>query len=191
MPTTWPLPYMPLTVESLAQAVASGAKPTYLAFPDWGGEPPTGALAPWAPTPFETHAGYFVSAEHHFMRGKAMLFGDRTVAAQILRAASAGQARELGRRVAGFHEEIWLAQRGRVMDDANRAKFFSLPKLAEYLVSTWPAVLVQASALDTVWSSGLDLGDPFLPHPRRWPGRNLVGFSLMRIREALRAPSPR
>lgn len=177
---------MPLTVEDLAQAVAAGAKPTFLVFPDWGGAPPAGVLAPWTPTPFETHAGYFGSAEHHFMHGKALLFGDHAVATKILRAVSAGQARELGRRVSGFKEEVWAAECTRVMDEANRAKFFALPKLADYLSSTWPAVLVQASALDTVWSSGLDMGDPFLPQPRRWPGRNLVGFSLMKVRDALR-----
>ena len=186
MTTTWPVQKMPLTVEALVQAVTAGAKPTYLAFPDWGGEPPLGSLAPWSPTPFETHAGHFGSAEHHFMHGKALLFGDHAVAAKILRAVSAGQARELGRRVTGFREEVWVAERARVMDEANRTKFFALPKLADYLSSTWPAVLVQVSALDTVWSSGLDLGDPFLPQPRRWPGQNLVGFSLMKVREALR-----
>jgi predicted NAD-dependent protein-ADP-ribosyltransferase YbiA (DUF1768 family) len=46
-------------------------------------------------------------------------------------------------------------------------------------------VRVQASALDTVWGSGLDLDDPFLPRPAEWPGRNLVGFSLMKVREDL------
>jgi ribA/ribD-fused uncharacterized protein len=182
---------MPLTLEDLAQAVAAGAQPTYLAFPDWGGEPPSGVLAPWAPTPFETHAGYFGSAEHHFMHGKALLFGDQAVASKILRAVSAGQARELGRRVSGFREEVWTVECARVMNEANRAKFFALPKLADYLCSTWPAVLVQASALDTVWSSGLDMGDPFLSHPRRWPGKNLVGFSLMKVRDALRTASVR
>ena len=123
------------------------------------------------------------------MHGKAMLFGDRTVADKILRAASPGQARELGRRVSGFREDLWASERTQRMDEANRAKFFALPELAAYLLSTWPAVLVQASALDTVWGSGLDLGDPFLPCPGRWPGQNLVGFSLMRVREALRTCS--
>jgi len=183
---TWPASPMPLTVEALAEAVLAGAEPTYLPFPDWGGAPPLGWLAPWTPTPFATNAGHFGSAEHHFMHGKALLFGDHAIAAKILRTTSAGQARELGRRVTGFREEVWIAERERVMDEASRAKFGALPELAAYLSSTWPAVLVQASALDTVWSSGLDLGDPFLPQPRRWPGRNLVGFSLMKAREVLR-----
>jgi len=121
------------------------------------------------------------------MHGKALLFGDEASAGKIVRAVSPGQARELGRRVLGFQESIWIAERKRLMDEANRAKFCALPELGSYLCSTWPAVLVQASALDTVWGSGLDLEDPFLRSPGLWPGQNLVGFSLMKVREELQA----
>lgn len=186
MGTTWPMQTMPLDVASLAAMVADGAQPTYLCFPDWGGAAPLGWLAPWTPTPFVTAAGRFGSGEHHFMHGKALLFGDHPVAEKILRVTSPGQARELGRRVGGFDEDLWIAERARLMDETNRAKFFALPRLAAYLTSTWPAVLVQTSALDTVWSSGLELDDPFIPQPARWPGLNLVGFSLMKVRQSLR-----
>jgi len=187
MGSTWPVHPMPLTVSALAAAVRAGARPSYLAFPDWGGAPPLGWLAPWTPTPFETEAGRFPSGEHHFMRAKALLFGDHAVAERILRARSPGQARELGRRVAGFQDELWESERARLMDDTNRAKFAALPELAAYLLSTWPAVLVQASALDVVWGAGLDLADVLMPRPERWPGQNLVGFSLMKAREELRS----
>jgi ribA/ribD-fused uncharacterized protein len=187
MDSTWPFDPMPMTVAALARAIHGGAQPSFLMFPDWGGAPPLGWLAPWMPTPFETSAGRFGSAEHHFMHGKALLFGDEVIAGKIVRAVSPGQARELGRRVLGFQESIWIAERKRLMDEANRAKFCALPELSSYLRSTWPAVLVQASALDTVWGSGLDLEDPFLRSPRQWPGQNLVGFSLMKVREELQA----
>jgi hypothetical protein len=125
------------------------------------------------------------------MHGKALLFGDEAMAGKIIRVTSPGQARELGRRVRGFQEDIWIAERKRLMDEANRAKFCALPELSSYLLLTWPAVLVQASALDIVWGSGLDLEDPFLSSPGQWPGQNLVGFSLMKVREELRSlPRP-
>jgi ribA/ribD-fused uncharacterized protein len=180
---------MPPTVAALDEAIRAGARPTYLMFPDWGGAPPAGWLAPWTPTPFVTSLGRFGSAEHHFMHGKALLFGDEASAGKIVRAVSPGQARELGRRVRGFQENTWIAERKRLMDEANLAKFRALSELLSYLLSTWPAVLVQASALDTVWGSGLDLEDPFLRSPGQWPGQNLVGFSLMKVREELRASS--
>lgn len=188
MDSRWPMNPMPLDVAVLAAAVRHGARPAYVAFPDWGGEAPLGWLAAWTPTPFETEAGRFPSGEHHLMVGKALLFGDQVTAERILRTRSPGQARELGRRVSGFREEVWVKERGRLMDEANRAKFAALPELAAYLRSTWPAVLVQASALDVVWGSGLDLADAFLAQPERWPGQNLAGFSLMRIRDERMAP---
>jgi ribA/ribD-fused uncharacterized protein len=178
---------MPLSVSALADAVRTGVQPIYLSFPDWGGAPPLGWLAPWTPTPFETEAGKFPSGEHYFMHAKARLFGDHAVAEKILRASSPGQARELGRRITGFTDALWESERGRLMDETNCTKFSALPELAAYLRSTWPAVLVQASALDVVWGSGLDLADVFLPRPERWPGQNLVGFSLMKVREELRS----
>jgi hypothetical protein len=178
---------MPLTIEGLADEFCAGARPSYLCFPDWGGAPPLGWLAPWTPTFFKTSVGIFNSAEQHFMHAKALLFGDHAIAERILRVSSPGQARELGRRVRGFREDVWVAERRQLMEEANLAKFSALPELSGYLLSTWPAVLVQTSAIDTVWGSGLDLGDPFVPRPDRWPGQNLVGFALMRVREELRA----
>jgi ribA/ribD-fused uncharacterized protein len=119
------------------------------------------------------------------MYGKAMLFGDDEAAARILRAKLPGQAREIGRRVKGFREDTWADRRRAILDEANLAKFKALPELHAYLLSTAPSVLVLASAIDTVWASGLDLEDPFLAQPDRWPGMNLVGFSLMDVRAQL------
>jgi ribA/ribD-fused uncharacterized protein len=186
MEARWPVDPFPLSREVLAAAVASGASPSYLCFPDWGGEAPLGWLAPWTPTTFVTADGTFGSAEHYLMHGKALLFGDGETAARILRATSPAQARELGRRVRGFREETWIAERVRIMDGANRAKFHALPDLRAYLLSTWPKVLVQSSALDTTWGSGLDMDDHCLRKPNQWPGENLVGFSLMRVRGEFR-----
>src|SRR5450631_1747592 len=123
MGSAWPVYPMPLTIETLASAVADGARPSFSCFPDWGGAPPAGWLAPWTPTPFVTSLGRFGSAEHHFMHGKALLFGDEARAGKIVRAVSPGQARELGRRVRGFQENTWIAERKRLMDEANHAKF--------------------------------------------------------------------
>jgi len=193
MNTDWPVDPMPLSRAALASAVAAGARPTFLCFPDWGGATPLGWLAPWTPSPFETQEGRFGSAEHYLMHGKALLFDDGETAARILQAGSPARARELGRRVRGFREEVWIAERAGILDAANRAKFGGLPEPRAFLLSTWPTVLVQASALDSVWGSGLDLEDVFLPRPARWPGENLVGFSLMRVRGELRgddAPPP-
>lgn len=186
-PVNLPDPFNPnlASREALADAVRRGHHPTFLVFPDWGGVPPLGWLSPWIPTPFVDRGLTFISAEHRMMHGKAELFGDRETAEKILRARLPMQARDLGRQVQGFTEATWQEQREAVIFEANLAKFSALPDLKSFLLSTGSAVLVQASPLDKVWGSGLDLADPMLPDPKRWPGMNLVGFSLMRVRERL------
>lgn len=173
----------------LIDAIGSGFEADYLMFPDWGGQPPVGWLAPFCPTPFENQGVIFHSAEHWFMYGKALLFSDVETASRILRQRLPMQAQQLGRNVRNFNEAIWEHEREQIMFGANLAKFTALPELRSYLLSTWPKILVQASAMDDTWGSGLDLGDPLVRRPATWPGKNLGGFSLMQVRERLRASS--
>ncbi len=175
----------PCDLQALVAAYRAGERPEYLAFPDWGGAPPLGWLAPFAPTPFEHAGNVFISAEHLLMHEKAVTFDDAVTARAILRARTAMQAQSLGRRVCNFNEVRWATLRERAMDTANLAKFQALSEPRAYLLGTYPNVLVLASAIDITWGAGLDLADPMLTAPARWPGLNIVGFSLMRVRERL------
>ena len=56
---------------------------------------------------------------------------------------------------------------------------------AGYLASTGSSVLVEASSTDLVWGAGVSEEDPFARAPRRWPGKNLLGFALMAARDAI------
>jgi len=46
-------------------------------------------------------------------------------------------------------------------------------------------VLVEASPVDTIWGIGLAADDQRARDPSDWPGLNLLGFALMRVRQAL------
>jgi hypothetical protein len=83
------------------------------------------------------------------MHAKVLPFDDHPIADRIMRAVSFGQAIELGRQVRGFREEARLAERVRLIEEANRAKFFALPELSVYLLSTWPAI-ANAPAVERV-----------------------------------------
>ncbi len=69
--------------------------------------------------------------------------------------------------------------------EGNLAKFTQHPDLHAYLLGTHPAVLVEASPQDAVWGIGLDAAQREARTPSRWPGRNLLGFALMEVRERL------
>lgn len=160
-----------------------------LFFPDSGGscdgEPGPAALSQWGNFPFEHQGKRFPTAEHWMMHGKALLFGDLDMVEAILKCRTSWQAKEYGRRVKGFDPKLWDEHASRIVEEGNLLKFRAHPRFATWLVSTAPAILAEASPTDEVWGIGLSEADRSARDPRRWPGRNLLGFALMRVRDRL------
>ena len=96
------------------------------------------------------------------------------------------QAKKLGRLVSNFDGAVWAEHSRRIVTEASEHKFSQNPHLKEFLLNTGDAVLVEASPYDTVWGIGLAATDPLALDPRSWKGDNLLGFSLMDARSALR-----
>jgi len=92
----------------------------------------------------------------------------------------------LGRRVSGFDEQRWAAERFGLVVRGNVAKFSQNAELAEFLLGTGDRVLIEAAPVDTVWGTGLAANDERAPSPDLWPGLNLLGFALMEVRGRLR-----
>jgi len=158
-------------------------------FPDSGGscegEPGPVSLSQWGSFPFEHEGMRFPTAEHWMMHGKASLFGDEEMAAAILKCRTSWQAKEYGRRVRGFDAAVWDAHAQDIVVAGNLLKFRQHPRFGAWLISTAPAILAEASPTDELWGIGLSESDRTAGDPRRWPGRNLLGFALMRVREIL------
>ncbi|MEN9354376.1 MAG: hypothetical protein RL318_1701 [Fibrobacterota bacterium] len=160
-----------------------------LFFPDSGGscegEPGPACLSQWGPFPFEHEGLRFPTSEHWMMHGKAALFGDQEMAQAILGCRTSWKAKEYGRRVRGFDAALWESHATSIVVEGNLLKFRQHPRFGEWLVATAPAILAEASPTDEVWGIGLSEADRTAGDPRRWPGRNLLGFALMRVREIL------
>lgn len=177
------------SLESLLAALDAGARPVYLFF--WGhhpkreGDVDKSCLSQWWPVQFQMDGIVYPSAEHYMMAEKARLFGDESTRQRILTAASPGEAKSLGRQVAGFDEARWAAERVALVVRGNRAKFGQNPALAAWLRSTAPRILVEASPQDRVWGIGLAASHPDAENPRRWQGNNLLGFALMQVRREM------
>jgi ribA/ribD-fused uncharacterized protein len=178
------------SLETLRAALAAGASPDYLFF--WGHRPSRDGsigktcMSQWFPAAFEIGGERYATAEHYMMAAKARLFGDAAIAAQVLQAPDPGAAKALGRKIAGFDEALWLARRSPIVEAANAAKFGQNPALREFLLNTGGKVLVEASPVDAIWGIGLAHDDPRASDPAQWPGLNLLGFALMRVRAGLR-----
>ena len=179
------------TAADLADAIRAGERVKFLYF--WGHRPNRdgsvgkGCLSQWWPAPFALAGQTFATAEHYMMWRKAMLFDDEDTAARILAATHPKQAKDLGRRIAGFDETQWVAHRYDIVVAGNHGKFSQHADLREFLLGTGDRVLVEASPLDAVWGIGLAAEDPRAEDPAQWPGHNLLGFALADVRTALAA----
>lgn len=177
------------SVDQLCRAIAEGATPKYLLF--WGHTPRrdgtlgASCLSQWWPATFVVDGVRFTSAEHYMMWRKAMLFDDPATAARILAVAHPSQAKNLGRRIRGFDEDVWQRARSEIVVAGSVAKFGQDDALRAYLLGTGTRVLVEASPRDRIWGIGLTADDPRASDPARWRGLNLLGFALMRARAEL------
>ncbi len=180
------------SVEELIALRSSGAALKFLFF--WGHRPRhdgsagPGCLSQWWPSPFTVDGLTFATAEHWMMWSKAILFGDKATADQILRAGHPSEAKNLGREVKRFDAEVWERERFAIVVAGSIAKFRQHQDLQAFLLGTGKRVLVEASPLDRIWGIGLAATDPKAGDPAQWQGANLLGFALMHAREAVARP---
>jgi ribA/ribD-fused uncharacterized protein len=142
-------------------------------------------LSQWYPSPFVVDGLRFATAEHWMMHGKAMLFGDHDIAAQVLTSKSPAAAKKLGRMVRGFGEVAWCDHRFELIVRGTVHKFQQHNALREWLLGTKDKVLVEASPMDRIWGIGLAADSDEAQDPARWRGLNLLGFALMAARAQL------
>jgi len=176
-------------VEALQRAIDAGQRADLLFF--WGHTakgPGAGkhVLSQWWPAAFSLDGQGYASAEQYMMMQKAKLFGDEEACSRILSTRSPSEAKRLGRRVKGFDDKLWSAHRFAIAVRGNTAKFGQNPELRDWLIGTGEQVLVEASPADTIWGIGLAADDKRALDPRTWRGLNLLGFTFMKVRAALR-----
>ena len=124
-------------------------------------------------------------AEQGMMHGKALLFEDEETAQKILEAPGPLEMKALGREVRGFSDEAWKRHRADIVYRNNVAKFSQNDHLREALLST-TGNLAEASPRDRVWGIGLNERDAKKTVPEKWPGINLLGKILTRVRDEIR-----
>ena len=146
-----------------------------------------GYLSNWYMSPFTADGIRFSSMEQFMMYRKAVAFGDRDRAAQILDTEDVGRIKELGRLVSGYDDNYWNGIRQIVVYAGLYAKFSQNEELKRLLQATGRAVLAECAVKDRIWGIGLSMDDPDRLDRRKWKGQNLLGYALMMVREKLRA----
>jgi ribA/ribD-fused uncharacterized protein len=179
------------TREKLAAHLAGGAEVDFLFF--WGHTPKragavdASCLSQWFERAFEIDGVRYATAEHFMMASKAKLFGDTEAFARVLRAPSPADAKAIGRTVRDYDDDKWERARFDAVVRGNVAKFSQHEDLRGFLLGTRERVLVEASPRDPIWGIGLGASNPAARDPKKWRGRNLLGFALMEARSTIRA----
>ena len=130
----------------------------------------------------------FHTTEQAFMWAKANGFHDRETARKILAEKNPAKAKVLGREVKPFSHIYWDLNKEFLMYEVNLAKYSQFDNYKAVLLSTGEKELVEANGRpDLVWSCGLYVSHKDILNESKWPGQNLLGKVLMKIREELRS----
>ena len=120
------------------------------------------------------------------MSEKAKLFKDEETRQLILKESSQGVIKKLGRRVKNFDEKEWDKNKMNIIINGNIFKFSQNKELKKFLLETGDKILVEASPTDKIWGIGMDQKNPDIYNPNNWKGLNLLGFSLMHVRDIIK-----
>lgn len=144
-----------------------------------------GFLSNWYPCHFVVDDISFSSMEQFMMYQKAICFGDDNIAAQILETDDAARIKKLGRLVASYDDNYWSGIRQIVVYRGLLAKFSQNDDLKEFLLLTEKSILAECAVKDMIWGIGLSMKDPDRLERAKWKGQNLLGYTLMMVRERL------
>lgn len=143
----------------------------------------------WWNSPFSDENFTYKTAEHWMMAKKASLFDDIEIHNKIIDAKTPAEAKKLGRAVRNFDELKWNQHRTEIVIQGNVLKFSQHIELKKFLLQTGERILVEASPVDRIWGIGMKDDHPNVSNPMKWGGLNLLGFSLMEVRDILKMPS--
>lgn len=152
----------------------------------WHADGENGMLGNWYPCGFIKDGISYVHTEQYMMAQKALLFDDQEIFAAIMKETSPKKCKALGRKVRHFDNSVWNREKEKIMFDGCYAKFSQNADLKEFLLSTGDKILAEASPLDRIWGIGLSADNPKATDPNAWPGQNLLGKTLMKVRDRLK-----
>ncbi|MBQ3401692.1 MAG: DUF1768 domain-containing protein [Lachnospiraceae bacterium] len=145
-----------------------------------------GFLSNWYEAPFIEGDFCYSCVEQYMMSKKAVLFHDAVTNTKILRADTALECRDLGREIRPFDPAVWDAEKIGIVTQGNRLKYTQHPELLEQLLATGDTYIAEANPTEKIWGIGVDRETAETMPRSAWPGTNLQGELLMRLREELR-----
>ncbi|MCI8479135.1 MAG: NADAR family protein [Oscillospiraceae bacterium] len=144
-----------------------------------------GYLSNWFLSDFMKAGIAFSSMEQYMMYRKAELFHDLETASQILMTSNVGKIKALGRSVQHYDDLIWSGMRQVLVYEGLLEKFRQNDILRDKLLGTQQDILAECAVQDRIWGIGLSMRDEKRFEIEAWRGQNLLGFTLMLVRDKL------
>ena len=146
-----------------------------------------GYLSNWYLSDFLVEGIEFSSMEQYMMYKKASLFKDKDIASQIMETSNVGKIKSYGRSVSNYNDTVWNGMRQLIIYKGLIEKFKQNDDLKQKLLDTGDAILAECAVQDKIWGIGISMTDPNKNDLTKWRGQNLLGFSLMLVREELQS----
>ena len=147
---------------------------------------PNGYLSNWYPAYFNLDGTTYSSTEQYIMYQKCILFDDMASAVAVLETHDPAEQQAIGQNASGFVGTVWNGMKQIIAFRGLMAKFLQNENLKNQLLSTGNAYLVECAYKDTIWACGIRIHETDRHDMSKWRGQNLLGFTLMEVREAIR-----
>ena len=144
-----------------------------------------GVLSNWYPSKFTCLGAEYSSMEQYMMHRKALCFCDEEIATKILETDDVSKIKILGRQVKDYNDNVWNGVRQIVVYDGLLAKFSQNEEMKSVLKGTGEVILAECAVKDKIWGIGLSMSDPKRMDISEWKGQNLLGYTLMMVRNKI------
>lgn len=142
-----------------------------------------GYLSNWYLSEFCVENIMFSSMEQYMMYKKATVFHDEIIARKILEQDNVAEIKKLGRSVSGYNDSYWNGVRQIIVYNGLKEKFSQGMELKSRLLDTGQAIIAECAVRDRIWGIGWSMKAPERLEPEKWKGYNLLGYTLMMVRE--------